>query len=129
VTKAGFIDKEDIWLSGVNLPWSLLLAGAIAIVMMFSQLTLGSEGGLADAEHLIGSLVLTVQAISVAKVARAVRFMLIPLWLGLVGTAFLRHPNGVLGIVNILLGIALIMLSWERSALKSSYGKWDRLIR
>lgn len=126
--RAGVVLK-DMWLGGVNLPWTLLLAGAIGIALMFSRLTLGSDGALANAEHLIGSLVLTVLAIAAAEVTRAVRFLLIPLGLGLIGTVFFMQPDGIHMIVNILLGVALILLSLKRGAIRSSYGKWDRLIR
>ncbi|HEX2265542.1 MAG TPA: vitamin K epoxide reductase family protein, partial [Solirubrobacterales bacterium] len=42
---------------GVNVPWNLGLSALIGVWLMFTRLTLGAEGGMAHADHLIGALV------------------------------------------------------------------------
>ncbi|WP_416878224.1 vitamin K epoxide reductase family protein [Litorimonas sp.] len=119
---------KDMWSGGVNLPWTLLLAGVIGLFLMFSRLTFGSEGTLADAEHLIGALVLTVLAIAAAEVARVARYALIPLGAGLIISTLALQTLGLHLIVNIVFGGAIIALSFYKGKITSEYGKWDRFI-
>ena len=44
---------------GVNLPWNLVLAAAVAASLLFTRLTFEAEGPMADADHLVGALALT----------------------------------------------------------------------
>src|SRR3546814_2261286 len=61
---------------------------------MFTRLTLGAEGDMADADHLIGALALTVISLAAAEVARALRFLLIPLGAALFVTPFVYDADG-----------------------------------
>jgi len=120
---------KDMWAGGVNLPWTLLLAGVIGILLMFSRLTFNSAGTLANVEHLIGALVLTVLAIAAAEVTRMARYALIPLGAGLIISTLALQTLGAHWIVNIALGGAIIALSFNKGKITSKYGKWDRFIK
>src|SRR3546814_9004182 len=61
---------RDMWAGGVNLPWNLALAGVLGASLLFTRLTFGAEGEMADADHLIGFLALTVISLAAADVAR-----------------------------------------------------------
>src|SRR3546814_17584550 len=61
---------------------------------MFTRLTLGAEGDMADADHLIGALALTVISPAAAEVARALRFLLIPPGAALFVTPFVYDAAG-----------------------------------
>src|SRR5690606_31278759 len=61
---------RNMWTGGVSLPWNLAAAAAIGLWLMFTRLTLGAEGRMADADHLIGALALTVVSLAAAEVAR-----------------------------------------------------------
>ena len=113
---------------GVNLPWNLGLAALVGLSLLFTRLTVGAEGGMANADHVIGSLALTVISISAAEVARPVRYCLIPLGAALFVTPFLYDVGGLQLVASLVAGAALIALSFRRGAIKERYGGWNRLI-
>lgn len=119
---------KAMWTGGVSLPWNLAAAAAIGLWLMFTRLTLGAEGGMADADHLIGSLALTVISLAAAEVARALRYLLIPLGAALLATPFLFGAGTVATIASLICGIALILLSLRRGPIVQRYGSWQRLI-
>jgi nucleoside-diphosphate-sugar epimerase len=113
---------------GVNLPWNLALAALIGFSLLFTRLTFGAGGGVANADHLIGSLVLTTISIAAAEVARPVRYALIPLGAALFVTPFIYGVAGLQLIASLAAGAALIALSIRRGSIKERYGGWNRLI-
>lgn len=118
----------EVLQGGVRLPWTLWLAALIGIWLLFTRVTLGAEGAMANADHLIGALVLTVLSVTAAEVARAVRFLLIPLGLALLVTPFLYDVEGVQLAASLIAGAALIVLCVPRGRVTGRYGKWDRLV-
>ena len=66
------------------MPWTLAASMVIGMWLMFTRLTLGAEGAMANADHLIGSLVVTVTITAFAEVTRQVRYLNIPLGAALV---------------------------------------------
>ena len=113
---------------GVSLPWNLALAALIGLSLLFTRITLGVEGNMAHAHHVIGSLVLTVVSISAAEVARPVRYLNMLLGAALVGAPFMFAPGMAATIVSVVLGVALIALSLRRGLIRERYGNWSRLI-
>ena len=97
---------------------------------MFSRLTFGTEGTLADSDHLVGALIITVSIISMAEVARPLRFInaLFGVWL-VVAPWILSGGQIDGGISTTLIGIVLIGLSLPRGRRSNEhYGQWDRYI-
>jgi hypothetical protein len=113
---------------GVNLPWNLAVCVLIGLWLLFTRVTLGAEGAMANADHLIGSLVLTVISVGAAEVARPVRFLLIPLGLVLFATPFLYGAGGTQTAMSLACGALLIALSLRRGPIRGRYGSWSRLI-
>jgi hypothetical protein len=95
---------------------------------MFTRLTLGAEGGMADADHLIGALALTIVSLAAAEVARPLRLLLVPLGVALLVTPFVLQANAGGTAASILCGIGLILLSLRRGPIGQRYGRWQRLI-
>jgi nucleoside-diphosphate-sugar epimerase len=60
----------EMWSGGVNLPWNLAAAAVIGLWLMFTRPILGAEGSMANADHLIGALALTVVSLAAAESAR-----------------------------------------------------------
>ncbi|MCD0502785.1 NAD-dependent epimerase/dehydratase family protein [Bordetella petrii] len=119
---------RDIVQGGVSLPPSLWLAAAIGAWLMCTRLTLGTEGTMANTDHLVGALVLTVVAIAAAEVARLARFLLVPLGVGLL-VATPVYGGGLLQIgANVAAGLALVALAVPRGKIEGRYGSWDRLV-
>ncbi|GAA3947136.1 vitamin K epoxide reductase family protein [Allohahella marinimesophila] len=112
----------------LRLPWNLALCLLIGLWLMLTRLTLGHGGDMANADHLIGALVLTVVITALAEAARAVRFLLIPLGLALFATPFM-YDAGILSIVSSLVcGVLLMVLSLPRGKIRHQYGSWNRLV-
>ncbi len=118
----------DMVSGGVSLPWNLALAAAIALSLLFTRLTFGAEPAMANWDHLIGSLALTTISIAAAEVARAARFLLIPLGIALCVTPFLADASTLHLVANILCGAALILLSIRRGRVRCRYGTWNRFL-
>lgn len=119
---------KDMWAGGVSLPWNLALAGLVGFWLLFTRLTIGADGGQADADHLIGSLALTVISVAAAEVARPARFLLVPLGGWLIISAVLEGVSGVHLAVIVVAGTAFILLSVRRGPVRERYGPWQRMI-
>lgn len=119
---------RDMWAGGVNLPWNLALAAIFAATLPFTRLTFGAQGAMADADHLIGLLALTIISLAAAEVARPIRYGLIPLGAALMITPFLFDAGTGHTAASIVIGVLLIALSFRRGAVKERYGSWDRRI-
>ena len=120
---------KDMWAGGVNLPWNLWLAGAIGLSFLFTRLTLGAEGAMANADHLLGSLVVTTLAVAAAEVTRAARYLLVPLGIAIAGAPFLYGGDVLHMAVSIVGGLAIAVLAFPRGRIEESYGSLDRIIR
>ena len=121
----GTVVKEMIG-SGVSLPWNLALSAVIGLLLLFTRLTLGAEGGMTNADHVIGSLVLTVVSVASAEVARPVRYANVALGAALFITPFFYDADLVATVTSIISGIALIGLSVRRGPIRDQYGTWSR---
>ena len=113
---------------GVSLPWNLAFAGLIGLSLLFTRVTLGVEGGMADAHHIIGSLVLTVVSIAAADVARPVRALNALLGVCLMTTPFIFDGDRLTTAVTIGAGLALVLFSIRRGPIQERYGNWNRLL-
>ena len=125
--RAGAVIKNMVG-GGVSLPWNLALAALIGLSLLFTRMTLGADGSLANADHVIGSLVLTVVSIAAAEVARPVRYLNILLGAVLMAAPFMFDASTVATVVSIVLGAALVVLSIRRGPIRERYGNWNRLI-
>ncbi len=113
---------------GVSMPWNLALAGLIGLSLLFTRVTLGAEGSLADAHHIIGCAVLTLVAIAAAEVARPARALNAVLGVGLMFMPWLCDGDKLQFAVALGLGMALVLLSVRRGPILERYGAWNRLL-
>jgi nucleoside-diphosphate-sugar epimerase/uncharacterized membrane protein len=125
--RPGIIMRE-MMSGGVSVPWNLALSIAIGIWLMFSRAALGSEGRAADADHVIGALVLTVSVTALAEVARPARYCNVLLGAASIALAFVFWPNVWAGLSSALCGAALVLLSFGRGPVLNRYGAWNRRI-
>lgn len=119
---------RDMWTGGVSLPWNLALAGVLAASLLFTRLTFDAQGTMADADHLIGFLALTVISLAAAEVARPLRYCLVPLGGALLVTPFLFDASATHSAASIAIGLLLVGLSFRRGKIREHYGSWDRRI-
>jgi hypothetical protein len=114
---------------GVTVPWTLLLSTAIGIWLMFTRLIFGTGGEMADSDHLVGALAVTVAIIAMAEVARPLRFIngLFGAWL-IIAPWVLTGAGAAASWAGVVAGGLLILLSLPRGPVKDHYGNWDRYI-
>lgn len=115
---------------GVTVPWTLIASVAVGVWLMFSRLLFGSEPPIADSDHLVGALVITVAVTAMAEVARPLRFINIAFgaWLVLAPWV-LEGGSGAATAGSIIAGVVLIGLSLPRGARsREHYGGWDRFV-
>ena len=115
---------------GVTLPWTLAASVGIGVFLMLTRLTLGTEGAMANSDHLMGALTITVAVIATAEVARLLRFVNAAFGAWLVAAPFLLDGGSNLATaVSIALGLALIALSLPRGRRSDEhYAGWDRFV-
>ncbi|SEM68173.1 vitamin K epoxide reductase family protein [Nitrosomonas marina] len=125
--KPSIIIKEMLG-GGVTLPWNLVFCIPVGVWLMFTRVTIGTEAGMANADHLIGSLVLTVTVTALAESGRAFRFFILPLGTALLVTPFFFDTSTVSLISSMVCGLLLIGLCLPRGKIYNEYGNWRRFI-
>ncbi|WP_022698128.1 NAD-dependent epimerase/dehydratase family protein [Euryhalocaulis caribicus] len=128
--ESGFRSSFASALRGVSLSWPLLISAFLGGWVMISRLVFDVQSPLADSDHLVGALVMTVAIIAMAEVARPVRFLNIVFGVWLVAAPWMLEGGAIpVSINDVVSGLALIALSLPRGARSNEhYGGWDRFI-
>jgi nucleoside-diphosphate-sugar epimerase len=114
---------------GVTVPWTLAASCAIGGALMLTRLWLGAEGSLANTDHLVGALTITVSVIAFAEVARLLRYINAILGTWLAVAPLLHGGDAFDSAVRVGLGLALIGLSIPRGRRsREHYAGWDRFV-
>lgn len=97
---------------------------------MLTRLVFGTEGTMANSDHVVGALVITVAIIATAEVARALRFINAAFGAWLIAAPFLLEGDSrVAAIASVVIGLALIGLSLPRGKRSAEhYAGWDRFV-
>tara|TARA_B100000678_G_scaffold291050_1_gene305990 strand:- start:9971 stop:12472 length:2502 start_codon:yes stop_codon:yes gene_type:complete len=119
---------KDMLGGGVNVPWSLAACMVLGTWLMFTRLTLGAEGAMANANHFLGAMVLTVAVTALAEAMRPVRFLITLLGLAVAIMPFILGVGLIQTGTGLIVGLALIALSIPRGSVKSKYGSWSKHI-
>jgi hypothetical protein len=114
---------------GVSIPWTLVASVALGIWLMFAPAAFGTTGTAADSDHVVGALIITVAALATAEVIRAFRLvnLLFSVWL-------LIAPWATTGITasarwnDMLVGVAVGVLTLPRGPVRERYAGWSRLV-
>ncbi|MDF3012082.1 MAG: polymerase subunit epsilon [Cellvibrio sp.] len=112
----------------VNLPWNIALCIMLGLWLMLTRISLGHEGNMANWDHLIGSLVITVAVCAMAEVARPARLLIIPLACALLITPFIYHVSTGSLIITLACALALIILSLPKGRSLNQFGTWNHRI-
>ncbi len=110
--------------------WNLLVSAGLGIWLMFAPSVFNSNARAADSDHLVGALIVTFAVIAMAEVGRIVRFIniLFGAWL-MIAPLVLNGYNGFAGWNSAIIGLAVILFSWRRGAIRGQYGSWNFYIR
>ena len=97
---------------------------------MFSRLIFGTVPPMADSDHLVGALIITVAIIAMAEIARPLRFINVALGVWLIAAPwFISGAGSIAAWASGAVGIAVILLSLPRGTRSDEhYGNWDRYI-
>jgi len=116
-----------VW--GVTVPWSLLISAFIGFWLMAAPPALDATGTAANSDFLLGPLVAVTAVIAMAEVARPLRFVNVAFGLWLIVSPWLLGGATTGSTVNdIVAGVALIILSLPRGAVREGYGAWQRYV-
>ena len=119
---------RDMWASGITLPWNLTACLAIGILLLFTRPLMGADGGMANAHHLIGCIVVSVTVIAFAEIGRPLRFLNMPSGVALFVAPFAYGADWPVVAATMLAGVALIVLSMRRGPVTGMYGSWQKFI-
>lgn len=116
-------------LRGVTPAPSLIALCTVGLWLMFTRLIFGTEGALANSDHLMGSLLITVSVLAMAEVARVLRLanVFIGLWL-LTAPWVLDGGTTLANIVGVVAGVLVIVLSIPKGQVRYRYAAWNKLI-
>ena len=115
---------------GVTARWTLVASALLGVSLMFKRLLFGTEGSMADSDHLVGALIVTVAVSAMAEVGRLLRFINVAFGIWLIAAPWLLGgASGIASGASVLVGLAVIGLSLPRGRRSAEhYGSWDRLI-
>lgn len=115
---------------GITLPWTLAASIALGTFLMLTRLVFDTSGGMANSDHVVGALVITVAIIATAEVARALRFINVAFGAWLIAAPLLLEGDSTTAAVaSVVLGLALIALSLPRGKRSGEhYASWDRFV-
>lgn len=119
---------KEMLTGGITIPWNLTLCILIGLWLMFTRITLSTTGGMANADHLIGSLIITVTVTALAESVRPVRLINLIFAIALCITPFLYGAGVQNTILSIITGILLFILTIPKGSIRSTYGSWDKYI-
>lgn len=116
----------DMLNGGMSLSVPLMISIALGVWLLFTRMTLGTEGALANADHLLGSLVITVSVTALAEPCRPIRFLNICLGLAIMLMPFIVETSLLQLAADVIVGLAIIALSIPRGPIRHRYGAWSR---
>src|SRR5262249_24823284 len=139
---SGGVDKNDPGFSaalaaqsaaavrGVTVPWTLVASCIIGAWLMFSRLLFGTDGTIANSDHLAGAMIITISVCAMAEVARPLRFLNLPFGLWLIAAPWLLGGTLTGATLNdIVAGLIVSGLSLPRGRRSTEhYGSWDRYV-
>lgn len=119
---------KEMLSGGVSTPWNLVASILVGVWLMCTRLTVGAEGALANADHLIGALAITVAITAFAEVGRAVRYLNVLFGVALLIVPFVYDASTPVMLSELICGLLLILLSLRRGQIRGQYGSWNRRI-
>jgi hypothetical protein len=111
------------------LPKALVVSAAIGVWLMLTRMIFGTEGAMANSDHLAGATLFAISIAAFAEVARPLRALNMPIgaWL-IVAPWVLGGASLTASIAGVITGGLLILLALPRGAVRHTYDGWDRYL-
>jgi hypothetical protein len=111
------------------IPWNLAVCAALGAWVMASPPVLGTAGAAANSSHVTGALVVTVAVIAIGQIARAARWLNLPLgaWI-IIAPLLLDGYTTAAQWHDGVAGAAVLALSIRRGPIFERFGGWERAI-
>lgn len=123
----GTVYEASIW--GMSFPWTLTLATALGVWLLFAPGVLGIEKPAANVAYIGGSLVIVTAVTAMGEVVRALRYFIVPVGLAVAVLPWFLDGGATAGRVNALVvGLAVAALALPRGPKTEDYGLWDRYV-
>ena len=115
---------------GITLTWTLAVSIGIGAFLPFTRLVFGTSDAIANSDHLVGALTVTVAIVATAEVARTLRLVNVLFGAWLVAAPWLLNGATTAGSwASVVLGVALAALSLPRGKRsREHYAGWDRFV-
>lgn len=124
----GKVLGSSFW--GMSFPWTLGLSAVLGVALMFVPVLFGVTGRAAEVDQVGGALMLTLAALAMGEPLRLVRYLNVPLGLGiLVAPWMLGGAPALAAMISALLGLAVAGLALPRGEIRERYGLWQRFVR
>lgn len=112
-----------------NVPFNLVLAALCGAWIMFAPAVLGSTGPAANSDHVAGALAVTWAVIAFGEIARPARLLNIPIGLWLMASPWVLAGHTDMSRWNdVIMGVALVLLSIRRGRIVSKFDGWNRFL-
>lgn len=122
-------DLSNLRKEASALPQGLVICAALGIWLMFTRIIFGTEGAMANSDHIVGALVFTISISAISEVARPLRALNMPLGAWLIAAPWLLDGASLTAsIASVAVGSMLILFSIPRGPVRHSYGAWDRYL-
>jgi hypothetical protein len=110
-------------------PWTLFFSIALGLWFMASPGIFGYTGGVADSNHLVGAIIVSISIIAMSEVVRIGRFLniLCALWL-IMALWIFGNPGGAVLWTQLAAGILLILVTFKKGIIKDEHGGYNQYI-
>jgi uncharacterized membrane protein len=115
-------------LQGVSFPWNLIACALLGVWMVFSADFFNPPKLIADCDFIVGPLIFVVSVLSMAEITRAARFVNFLFAAILMFIPWFSTPSIGMLLNQIIVGVAIILLSIRRGPIYQRYGTLQRFI-
>jgi uncharacterized membrane protein len=128
-TPAAASRPPSMW-RGLGLPWNLLICLALGIWLLIAPSWVTAWSAQADGLFVPGALTVVFSLLALPEVTRPVRYLLaLPgAWLFVFAPWTLWHATTGLTFMQMLIGLALLLLGYPRGAIRERYAAWNHYI-
>lgn len=121
--------KAMIW-GTQTIAWNLIITALVGIWLMSTPQLFSIEGALANNTHVFGALSVAISIISWSEVARALRYILLPVGVWILISPWVLNGAAISAEWNyVISGLLLIIFSFRKGRIVESYGDWNQYIR